>query len=122
MIPLTTEFLFLYILMIHFLADFVLQTDSQAKLKSSNVNALYCHTFTYSLVWWMASSLILGIFDGTIFAFITFATHTFIDFITSRIGKSYWEKGDYHNGFVVVGADQVLHYLQLYYTFKLLLL
>jgi len=36
------------ILIIHWFADFVLQTDEQAKGKSKNFNDLLSHTFTYS--------------------------------------------------------------------------
>jgi hypothetical protein len=57
-----------------------------------------------------------------LFFFLTFGFHFATDFITSRIGKPFWEKKDFHNGFVVVGFDQVLHYIQLIYTFKLLFL
>jgi len=45
MISLTAVFL---ILIIHFIADFVLQTDKQAKGKSNNWGDLLSHTFVYS--------------------------------------------------------------------------
>jgi hypothetical protein len=57
---------------------------------------------------------------GLLFGAITFVAHFITDYATSRIGKPFWEKKDYHTGFVVVGADQVLHYLQLIYTYELL--
>ena len=46
--------------------------------------------------------------------------HWVTDFLTSRIGKPFWDKGDFHNGFVVVGFDQVLHYIQLVATLLML--
>ena len=39
------------ILVIHWIADFVLQTDKEAKGKSKNWSDLLSHTYTYSLVW-----------------------------------------------------------------------
>jgi hypothetical protein len=116
-----TEKLFIFILLIHFLADFALQTDDQAKGKSTDIKWLFYHVGVYSIIWLMASWFYFGDFrPALIFALITFAAHYITDYTTSRIGKPFWDKGDYHNGFVVVGFDQILHYLQLYYTFKLI--
>ena len=41
------------ILLIHWFADFVLQTDKQAKGKSKNWRDLLSHTLTYSLIWFV---------------------------------------------------------------------
>lgn len=113
------EFL-LYILLIHFLADFGLQTHDQAVNKSSSYKWLMYHTFVYSLIWFLASYIVLSdIQNAFYFAFITLITHSITDYITSRIGKPFWDRKDMHNGFVVVGFDQILHYIQLYLTFKL---
>ncbi len=100
------------ILLIHWLADFVLQTDWQAKNKSSNNYALLTHTGVYSLIW----LVILG----PMFALITLVAHTITDYFTSRLNKYLWEKGDVHNFFVSVGFDQILHYVQLFLTYQLL--
>lgn len=110
----------LLIMLIHFLADFGLQTHEQAVHKSSSNKQLVYHTLVYSLVWLVASYAMFGsITSAWFFAIITFVAHTITDYVTSRIGKPYWEKGDYHNGFVVVSFDQILHYIQLFLTFKL---
>ena len=118
------------ILIIHWIADFILQTDKMAKGKSNNWYDLLDHTFTYSLVWLIAGliygfvclftgneiSLIIPIF----FFMITLICHTATDYVTSRINKILWNKGDVHNFFVSVGFDQILHYVQLYLTYYLL--
>jgi hypothetical protein len=114
---------FIFILLIHFLVDFGLQTHQQATLKSSDNKYLGYHVGVYSFTWFIAL-LAYGVdvvkaFD---FALITFIAHFTTDFITSRVGKPFWEKNDYHNGFVVVGFDQLLHYLQLIYCWKILIL
>ena len=117
-----SEQLFIFILLIHFLADFGLQTHEQATLKSSSFKWLFYHVGVYSLIWFFCSFIVFGDFLLCFyFALITFCAHYLTDFATSRIGKLFWDKKDLHNGFVIVGFDQILHYLQLYYTFKFLL-
>ncbi len=117
-----TDQIFIFILLIHFLADFALQTDEQAKGKSTDPKWLTYHVGVYSIIWLMASWFYLGDFrQALFFSIVTFICHWVTDFITSRVGKPFWDKGDYHNGFVVVGFDQILHYLQLWYTFKIIL-
>ena len=108
---------YIYMLLTHWLADFCLQTDEQAKGKSLSIKLLTYHVGTYTLVMGLSS---FYYFDDwrkcVIFTAITSVSHWITDFFTSRIGKPFWAKGDYHNGFVVVGFDQILHYVQLFVT------
>jgi hypothetical protein len=115
--------IFLGIVLIHFLADFALQTNDQATNKSSSNKWLAYHVGVYSLVWFGAAHFFLFPEDPLLsleFAAITFMFHFATDWITSRIGKPFWEKKDLHNGFTVVGFDQVLHYVQLVLTYEFL--
>ena len=116
------------ILLIHWVADFVLQTDSQAKGKSKNWKDLLNHTFNYSMVWMIPITVLFGLSDlewtaeqyvlhSVIFCLITFVTHTTTDYFTSRLNAKLWAKGDSHNFFISVGFDQVLHYVQLFLTY-----
>lgn len=111
--------LFLFILIIHFLADFGLQTHDQATRKGASNKWLAYHVGVYSIIWFFASYVYYGnwVLAG-LFTIVTFCCHFITDYTTSRIGKPFWDKQDLHNGFVVIGFDQVLHYVQLYYTFK----
>ena len=116
------------ILIIHWIADFILQTDKQAKNKSSSWKYLTSHTFWYTFTWF-----IIGIFYIIInqinpwflflFCIITFVLHTITDYFTSRLNKKLWENNKVHDFFVSVGFDQILHYIQLfliyYYITKL---
>ena len=104
------------ILLIHWFADFILQTDKQAKGKSKNWNDLLGHTITYSLCWIIPSILTLG-YNGAIFVIITLVAHTITDYFTSRLNSKLWSEGKVHNFFVSVGFDQVLHYVQLFTTY-----
>lgn len=115
--------LFIIILIVHFLADFALQTHEQSQGKSEGSQPwnkwLFYHVATYSMIWFIVClGLGLTLLKAFTFFAITGLLHYQTDWITARIGKPFWEKQDFHNGFVVVGFDQVLHYLQLYYTFK----
>lgn len=109
------------IIIIHWVADFVLQTDKQARGKSKNWNDLLSHTASYSLVWFIPSFVMIYYFHYSpylwLFSFITFICHTVTDYFTSRLNSKLWARGDVHNFFVSVGFDQVLHYVQLFLTF-----
>ena len=118
---LTLEFLFIYGLLIHFLADFGLQTHDQAVNKSTDSIWLFKHVGVYSLIWFIATLPLFGLPNALAFIFFTFMTHFITDYITSRVGKPFWEKKDMHNGFVVVGFDQLVHFITLFYTFKAIL-
>lgn len=117
------------ILIIHWFADFVLQTDKQAKGKSKNWDDLCMHTLSYSITW-IGVALIWMLFDinnasniaGYMLLFfpITFVCHTITDYFTSRLNSKLWSEGKVHNFFVSVGFDQVLHYIQLFTTYWLL--
>ena len=133
-------FIALAIILIHWLADFVLQTDDMAKGKSKDNGWLIIHTLVYTVVWltvgivtilvglimsWVGHSLcqecichymlpLLG------FCAITFVCHTITDYFTSRLNSKLYSEGKIHLFFVSVGFDQFLHYLQLFFTFNYL--
>jgi hypothetical protein len=124
------------ILIIHWIADFVLQTDEQAKNKSKKISHLLAHTITYSIVWWwfliiyQSVKIYLdkgciepdtdGLFimrNSILFSVITFITHTVTDYFTSRLNSKLWTEDKTHYFFVSVGFDQILHYVQLFLTY-----
>lgn len=115
------------ILLIHWIADFILQSDHQAKNKATSFKSLVQHTAIYSACWlvvgligmWFNVFTLIGVVS---FVGITFVVHTITDYFTSKINKQLFEKGDTHNLFVSIGADQVLHYVQLFLTYSFLML
>lgn len=115
----------LVIIVMHWISDFVIQTDKQAKGKSNNWKDLLSHTFNYSAVWLALSILLILVevlpLPFILFAPITFVAHTITDYFTSRINSRLWAEGRVHDFFVAVGFDQVLHYTQLFATFFFLL-
>jgi len=97
---------------IHFVADFVLQTDSMAKNKSSSNKWLGLHILVYTLPWF---------YFGWLFAIINGAAHFVTDYITSRITSRLWKAGEVHYFFIVVGLDQAIHMTTLFVTYGLLI-
>lgn len=114
-----------FILFVHWIADFVLQTDKQAKGKSKNWSDLLDHTTMYSAAWIPSLVLWLYITDTELltilpigkFVLITLVAHTITDYFTSRINSRLWQQGQVHNFFVSIGFDQLLHYAQLFLTY-----
>lgn len=105
---------YVFLLIVHFFADFGLQTDKQAKMKSKSNRYLFYHVGVYSISWFIAMYAFSGDLLGSfLFALLTFITHWSIDYVTSRISSKFFAENDYHNGFVTVGFDQMLHYIQL---------
>lgn len=112
------------IIIIHFIGDFVLQTNKQAKEKSKSNKQLTLHVLSYSIVWLLIANVYSIITNNylvvSLFPIITFICHWITDYFTSRLNTKLWNKGDVHNFFVNVGFDQVLHYIQLFLTYYLL--
>ena len=120
------------ILTCHWVFDFVCQTHQQATNKSTSNQALLAHTSTYSVLWLIPAAIadavtrestgewLFAVQHVQLFVGITFVLHTITDYFTSRLNSYLWKKGDVHNFFVSVGFDQLLHYVQLILTYKLL--
>lgn len=120
------EHLIIYIMLAHWLADFVCQTSWMATNKSKNWLALASHVGVYSLVL-MYMTLMMSLHyesapvDVLKFGFINGFCHFWVDAVTSRITKYLWTKGDVHNFFVIIGFDQFIHFAILYGTMRVYL-
>lgn len=126
--------LIIFILITHWIADFVTQSHYESINKSKSFNVLLMHTVSYSIFFVLAgllwilfreiyAQLILkqngGVYNGWMIMFIpiTFITHTAIDYYTSRVNTKLWEEKKVHEFFVSVGFDQLLHVSQLLLTY-----
>ena len=125
-----------YLIIAHFLADFILQTDWMAINKSKRWDALFVHVGIYTLV-------MLIVTWSIPLAVVTFGAHFLTDAATSRVARGFWPilpfgdgtfydaegtlvdslryrgiglKRSRHWFFVTIGFDQVLHYAQLFLT------
>ena len=109
----------LWLLIIHFIADFVLQSDWMAQNKSKSNAALGAHVLVYTgaiLFGSLPLVFILGHDGGPLLGLwvvLNGAAHFATDYITSRINARLWAAKEVHYFFVSVGADQLIHYFTL---------
>jgi membrane-bound metal-dependent hydrolase YbcI (DUF457 family) len=111
------------ILIIHWVADFIFQTEEMATNKSKSNYWLTKHVKTYMFVL-LPITLLIIYFGGTIYGaffwlIINGSLHWCTDYITSRKTSKLYAAGDYHNFFVVIGFDQFIHYLCLFTTYSI---
>ena len=111
----------------HWCGDFILQTHHQATTKSRNIISLLTHCATYSAVmcvWFVIFAKVpdpvIHTWNTMFFTLTTFLTHFITDFFTSKHNSRLWNKQSWHNFFASVGLDQVIHYITLFYTLKLM--
>lgn len=111
-------------LFVHWVADFVCQSDKMAKGKSSSIGELSKHLISYASVFTVGTFLTALALDGKghsewffkegfspfcIFVLINVVSHFFIDYITSRASKLEFERGNTGAAFKIIGFDQFLH-------------
>ena len=107
---------FLILLATHWIADFVFQTHWQASNKSKNWRALLRHVVVYTMtIGFVSIFLFMG--DNSLawqgFYFTNGVLHFATDFCTSRWSAKLYAKQDWHNFFVVIGLDQLIHQVTL---------
>ena len=96
---------------IHFVGDFILQSDKMSKNKSNSIKWLLTHGFMYTLPF-LCLGLVYGLVNGVI--------HILVDFITSKITAKLWEDKEVHWFFVIIGLDQAIHITTLILTISLI--
>ena len=124
---------FLVLLVVHWFADFVLQTHWQASNKSKNNAALGAHVLTYTGCLALATWFLFGpTWSSVGFVAVNGALHFTTDWCTSRASSRLFmeqldavhvsgvgyrmalkEKFTFHWFFVVLGFDQLTHQLTL---------
>jgi len=121
--------IFILMLIFHWIADFVLQSDRMAKSKSTDNKILAEHVLIYSLTmtcWFACTLLILESelmrwFMIIPFFIITFITHFLTDKVTSKINATLFAENRIHDLFVNIGLDQTIHIVTLTITLKFLI-
>lgn len=83
----------LALIWLHFLADFILQSDSVAKAKSSDNVILFYHVTVYTLPF---------LWFGWQFALVTWLAHFATDYVSSRLTTRLYKAGERHWFFVVI--------------------
>ena len=90
--------LIIYLLFIHWIADFVCQSDEMAKKKSTSNLFLFYHCFMYGIMF-IGLPILMNIWEP-LFGILLGLIHFPVDYITSRINAKLYAKGDIHNFFV----------------------
>lgn len=110
---------FLYLLVLHYIGDFVLQSYSMSVNKSKSNKALGTHVGIYTVVLFIGSPpLAIGLMipNGQLVIFWVLGNglaHFATDYVTSRINARLWAAKRVHGFFVSIGADQLIHSLTL---------
>jgi hypothetical protein len=103
-----------WMLIIHYLADFIFQTPEKKTRKSKSIKWLGLHCFAYT-----GTLLILMPMGAVMFAVVNGLSHYIIDYFTSRITSRLYEKKKYNTFFNTIGFDQLLHTAILMLTYCL---
>lgn len=112
------------ILIAHFVADFICQSDWMAINKSKRWDALGWHVLVYTAVIGLFVSVILPpspypYTSLTLFGLwvvMNAGAHFVQDAVTSRINAQLWQANQRHWFFVGIGFDQLVHYITLLLT------
>lgn len=97
------------ILLLHFVMDFICQSDWMALGKSSKWWPLFWHVLIYSSAF--------GYVWGPEMFLWTFVTHFVTDYFTSRWTTNLFKRGERHDFFVIIGLDQLIHATTLTLTY-----
>lgn len=99
------------ILLAHWVADFLFQSDEVAKYKSKSIAHLTMHGLLYSVHLFIWSALIFNLNYQMMLLFmgINGVTHVCIDAVTSKVAAFCHKHDARHGFFTVIGFDQFLH-------------
>jgi len=116
--------IFLGLIWVHLIADFVLQSDEMAINKSTSNKWLGRHALTYASTLFIAGTIIIMAlpFCGAtplavwhimirwgLFSFSNGIYHFLVDYVSSRIASRFWAGGKRHRFFTTIGVDQAAH-------------
>lgn len=99
--------LILWILVAHFIGDFLLQSDEMATRKSKDWLYLLLHVEVYMLL--LLPFISWGATWALPWVLLNAVAHFGTDAVTSRITTRLYHAGERHWFFVVIGLDQLIH-------------
>lgn len=114
--------LLIWILIGHYIADFLLQSRNVANNKSKDTLVLAKHVLIYTGFFfvWLYNPLIIfhktSVVSYLFYVIINGILHFITDFVTSRISSVFFKREDYYKGFAIIGLDQLLHTITLILT------
>lgn len=113
-----------WLLVTHWVADFVFQTDWMARNKSSSNLPLFVHVCVYSLILIPFAVSYIPSYAVAWFIVFNMSLHFVVDYHTSRLTSKLGAAGKYGSKtvpnfgmFSIIGLDQMLHYISLIGTY-----
>lgn len=123
MIPLS---IIISLLLLHFVADFLLQSSWMAQNKSKSNFPLLIHVIVYGGVFLIPSLVLFqyNVIIAFVFVLINVILHFLTDYLTSRVSSRLYYEGKLGSDtvpnlgfFSVIGFDQFIHYVTLFVSF-----
>lgn len=105
---------FVALLIVHWSADFVLQSRWMGRNKSSRLDALAAHVAVYTMALAVGAALIFRIDVENRWTLLAFVltngiAHFATDFVSSRITSALWKAKREYAFFTAIGFDQLVH-------------
>lgn len=102
----------------HYVADFMCQSRMMGENKSKSFEWLITHVSVYIIVLGILSFPLFESWIGfTFWIVINYCLHLTTDFITSRLSTYFYLKKNMYGFWNVIGIDQTIHFVTLYYTY-----
>jgi len=119
----------LFIIILHYVADFIFQFEEWAITKKNSFTVLLKHTLTYSTIMTIGLASFFPSYLNMFFFFVlTFGTHTILDYHSSKVIGRMFDRKEFYSGkklnvgaFSMIGLDQVIHYACLFTSFYITL-
>jgi NhaP-type Na+/H+ or K+/H+ antiporter len=116
-----------YLLLVHYIADFIVQSQKSAENKSHSFRALWEHIFSYyafSLVSICLPALLISPTNTLNIGLIYYVAcvsvlHMITDFFTSKFNAKMYKSKKTKLFWVGIGGDQLLHQIQIIYFYGL---
>jgi len=97
-----------FVLLVHFIADFVLQSEYMSMNKWKSLWALSWHVFVYFST--LVVILSLAQFKNVwLYCSLNGCIHFIVDYFSSKVTHYLWEAKEIRKFFIVIGFDQFLH-------------
>lgn len=113
-------YLLIYLFALHYLADFILQTNWMAHGKSKRFWPLFIHVLIYTTVFIGGAALYTDIDSAIWFGVLNGVIHYIVDYFTSRLNSRLYQKENKRMFWIAVGLDQTLHYITILLTSQIL--
>lgn len=114
-----------FLLIVHYIADFICQTRWMGENKSKDWRALLLHVGIYTFVLSVCMNAVVPNFPAEYphnFVIFNGVAHWLTDYVTSRASRWAYENKRMGMFWNIIGADQLIHGLTLYYSAKMLLM